>query len=120
MTPCSRWDIILVPFPFTDLTTSKKRPALVISPDAYNSGSDVVIAFITSRLATPSRPGDHLVGEWQAAGLLKPSLLRMKLATISRGIVIKKLGHLPKTEEDRIQTVLNRFFEPTTALPAQE
>ncbi len=50
MTPCSCWDIVLVPFPFTDLTTSKKRPALVVSPDSYNSGPDVIIAFITSQL----------------------------------------------------------------------
>lgn len=110
MTPCSRWDIILVPFPFTDLTTNKKRPALVISPDTYNGGPDVVIAFITSRLNTSARPGDYRIGEWQAAGLLKPSLLRMKLATISRDIVIKKLGHLPKTEEISVQAVLSSFF----------
>ncbi|MBL7077160.1 MAG: type II toxin-antitoxin system PemK/MazF family toxin [Kiritimatiellae bacterium] len=111
MTPCSRWDIVLVPFPFTDLTTSKKRPALVVSPDSYNSGPDVVIAFITSRLNTPQRPGDHLITDWQASGLPKPSQLRMKLATISRSIVIKKLGHLTPAEEGRVQAVLRSFFE---------
>ena len=51
MTPYRKWDIILVPFPFTDLTTVKKRPALIVSPDSYKkSGQDVVIAFLTSRM----------------------------------------------------------------------
>jgi mRNA interferase MazF len=111
MTPCSCWDIILVPFPFTDLTTSKKRPALVISPDRYNSGPDVIIAFITSQLQTPRRPGDHRIIDWQASGLPKPSQLRMKLATISRRIVIKKIGHLTSAEKSRVQAVIHRFFE---------
>ena len=111
MTPCSRWDIVLVPFPFTDLTTSKKRPALVVSPDNYNSGPDVVIAFITSQLKTPPRPGDHPITDWQACGLPKPSQLRMKLATISRHIVIKKLGHLTPSEKSRVHAVIGRFFE---------
>jgi len=111
MTPCSCWDIVLVPLPFTDLTTSKKRPALVVSPDSYNSGSDVIIAFITSQLNTLPRPGDHLIIDWQASGLPKPSRLRMKLATISRRIVIKKLGHLAATEKSRVQTVMSRFFD---------
>ena len=45
-----KWDIILVPFPFTDLKAVRKRPALIISPDEYNEKLDVVIAFITSKL----------------------------------------------------------------------
>jgi mRNA interferase MazF len=103
-----------VPFPFTDLTTSKKRPALVVSPDNYNSGPDVVIAFITSQLNTPPRPGDHLITDWQASGLPKPSQLRMKLATISRHIVIKRLGHLTPAEKSRVQAAIRRFFGLST------
>jgi len=111
MTPCRRWDVVLVPFPFTDLTTSKKRPALVISPDDYNDGPDVIIAFITSRLLTPQRPGDHRIEDWRESGLPKPSLLRMKLATVARGIVIRKLGRFTASEQDRAQAVLSSFFQ---------
>ena len=50
-TPYKRGDIVLVPFPFTDLTSSKKRPALVISPDSFNSQQqDLVVVAITSQL----------------------------------------------------------------------
>ncbi len=100
MTPCRRWDIVLVPFPFTDLTTNKKRPALVISPDSYNRGPDVVIAFITSQLKTQARPGDCFIEAWRESGLPKPSQLRMKLATVARSIV------LGKTPSEKVRRVM--------------
>ncbi len=110
MISCSRWDIILVPFPFTDLTTSKKRPALVISPDNYNRGQDLIIAFITSQLNTKPRPGDYLIGAWRESGLPKPSMLRMKIATIDRNIVIKKLGVLVADEYNAVRDAIIDFF----------
>ena len=46
-----RGDIVLVPFPFTDLSSSKRRPALVISPDDFNTRmQDLVVAAITSQM----------------------------------------------------------------------
>ena len=83
MTRYSKWDIILVPFPFTDLTTAKKRPALVVSPDSYNElGPDLVIAFLTSQTKILPRPGDYPIQSWKESGLPRASLLRMKFATI--------------------------------------
>ena len=47
----SRGDIVLVPFPFTDLTTTKQRPGLIISSDAFNaSRDDLVLLAVTSQL----------------------------------------------------------------------
>jgi mRNA interferase MazF len=63
-TTCKQWDIVLVPFPFTDLSASKKRPALIISPDEYNAGFDVIIAFITSNMDVKSKPGDYRQKIW--------------------------------------------------------
>ena len=43
--------IVLVSFPFTDLTSSKRRPALILSPDPFNSaGEDLVLAAVTSHI----------------------------------------------------------------------
>jgi mRNA interferase MazF len=105
-----KWDIVLVRFPFTDLKTTKQRPALIISPDKYNLGGDVIIVFITSQLDVAKRPGDYLIKEWQEARLPKPSMIRMKFATISPSIVIKKLGRLTNKDIKNYQNVLIDFF----------
>ena len=104
-----KWDIVLVPFPFSDLKTSKKRPGLVISPDAFNRGSDIIIAFITSQLDREQRTGDYLIKGWEKAGLPKPSLIRMKFTTIDKTIVIKKIGRLAKPDVDGFRKILVEF-----------
>ncbi len=111
MTAYRKWDILLVPFPITDLSTAKKRPALVVSPDVYNrSGPDLVIAFITSHMDVPPRPGDHRIQFWKEAGLPKASLLRMKFATINREIVLKRIGRFHPPGQSRMRAVLSGFF----------
>ena len=111
MTTCSRWDIVLVPFPFTDLTAVKRRPALVVSPDTSNhTGPDLVIAFLTSQINAAPRPGDYRIQAWQEAGLPKPTMLRMKFATVARSIAIKRLGAVSETDRLAIRAALMTFF----------
>lgn len=110
MIPYKKWDIILVPFPFTDLSTIKKRPALIISPDSYNDGLDFVIAFITSKIDAKERLGDYQIKYWQKANLPKPSMLRMKFATIDKRIIVKKLGSLTPKDIALYQKELIDFF----------
>ena len=105
-----KWEIILVPFPFTNLTSSKKRPALIISPDEYNNEMDVVIAFITSKLDLPYRFGDYKIKNWKEANLPKPSMIRRKFATIDKSIIKKKLGKLSKEDIIKLKNQLISFF----------
>ena len=67
-----KWSIVLVPFPFTDLSAAKKRPALIISPNNYNEYQDVIIAFVTSKLNIQHRIGDYKIREWKESNLPKP------------------------------------------------
>jgi len=106
-----KWDIILVPFPFTNLTTSKKRPALIVSPNEYNEKLDVVIAFITSKLDLEYRIGDYKIQEWGKSNLPKPSMLRMKFAIIDKSIIIKKLGRLSEKDVEKFSKLLKDFFK---------
>jgi mRNA interferase MazF len=99
MTTLSRGSVVLVPFPFTDLPVVKRRPAVVVSSNEYNRATgDVIIAQITSKVRSLPRPGDHLVGDWKAAGLLLPSLVRARMTTLHASIVIKVLGAMPSGE----------------------
>ena len=107
MTVYRRGDVVLVPFPFSEMHGAKRRPALVVSSDRYNSVSrEVIIAQITSRVQAPPRPGDHKIGEWQNAGLLAPSLVRARLATLNSSLVARKLGKMPEPDMRAIGTRL--------------
>lgn len=104
------WDNILVPFPFTNLQSVKKRPALIVSTDAFNIGPDVVILFITSNISSYGRQGDCLIQNWKEGGLPKPSMTRMKFATIEKSIIIKKIGRLPSNDQAAVSNELKLFF----------
>ena len=110
ITTYKKWEIILVPFPFTDLKSIKKRPALIVSPDEYNQEMEIVIAFITSKLDTKYRLGDYNIQEWQKSNLPKPSMIRMKFATINKSIIIKKIGKLSVKDINKFNKLLIDFF----------
>ena len=80
MTTYSFGDIVLVQFPFTDQSTAKKRPAVVISSDIYNRQSpDIIIMAVTSQMRSAGYFGDIAVNQLQQVGLLKPSVIKPML-----------------------------------------
>jgi mRNA interferase MazF len=86
---------VLVPFDFTDRSGTKWRPAVIVSSDRYNRISpDLLIAAITGNAHALLRLGDHRLRDWQAAGLLRPSMVQTKIATIQASLVGRKLGAL--------------------------
>ena len=77
MTSYEFGDIVLAPFPFTDQTSSKKRPAVVVSSAAYHrERPDLIIMAVTNQIRISATVGEVMVTEWQAAGLLKPSAIK--------------------------------------------
>jgi len=111
MTDYSYGDIVLVPFPFTDQTTIKKRPAVIVSSDAYNrQRPDIIITAITSQMHTADYFGDMIVSQWQEAGLLKPSVIKPIFTTIEKGLVIKKLGRMGDKDLTSLQGALKTIL----------
>ncbi len=104
-----KWEVILVPFPFTDLTTNKKRPALIISHDDYNKSENLVIALITSNIRDSYE--DYKIVKWSEAGFPKESVIKMKFATVDKSIIVRKLGKLKKEDIDSFKQKLLAFFE---------
>jgi len=99
-----RGDVVLVPFPFTDLSGFRNRPALVVSNDAHNQATgDLIIAQITGNVAGRPRNGDHYISEWQQAGLLAPSLVRAKLATLTSMRVRRAVGQMPIADMQAVE-----------------
>lgn len=111
MTAYERGDIVLVPFPFTDQTTTKKRPAVIISSNNYNNASpDIVIMAITSQTEKTFRIGECMIRKWEEAGLLKPSSIKPAISTIEQKLVLKKLGRLSSEDLDAMNKVLQDFL----------
>lgn len=95
-------DIILIPFPFTDLSGVKHRPAVVL----INSELDVTVAFTTSKVHWQDQY-DILLQPTHQNGLKKESIIRLnKIATIDNKIVIGKLGEL---DDKEIQVLNSRL-----------
>ncbi len=98
-TTCSRGDVVLVPYPFTDLTGSRQRPGVVVSSDTYNQATnDLMIAQITGNVTSPERSGDHMIVLWQQARLHMPSRVRAKIATFNHRVVRRVLGQLSQVD----------------------
>jgi mRNA interferase MazF len=111
---CRQGDLVLLPFPFTDLSAIKRRPALIISPDRLHQDSDdVILAAITSQVPPtlsqfemPLRSRDMAVGR-----LPKPSVVRLaKIFTAHRGIIVKRVGRLQQESLARILARLRSLF----------
>jgi len=105
-------DVLLVPFPFSNQTAVKKRPAVVVSSSAYNRSRPVLIILaLTSQPATSSAFGGTSLSNWKAAGLLKPSVFKPILATIEKSLVIQKMGRLHASDQKTLQQVLKTIIQ---------
>ena len=106
-----RGDIVLVSFPFTDLSSSKRRPALVISPDTFNDhGQDLVLAAITSE-----HPADLFAAlverDFVDGTLPQESFVKIaKIFTLHSALIIKRLCALQPEKLDEVLRKLRAFF----------
>ena len=75
-------DIVLVPFPFTNQSAAKRRPAVVVSSQAYHAErADLIIMAVTGQARPTPRLGEVPVTDWRVAGLIKPSVIPPSLCT---------------------------------------
>ena len=89
----SAGDVVVADFP--GATGVKRRPAVVLSSDAYHGvRPDLIIGLITSQTATAVGPTDYALLDWSAAGLRLPSAFRAFLATVPRSAITGRIGRL--------------------------
>lgn len=104
--------IVLVPFPFTDLTAAKLRPALVI----YEGEEDVVVAFVSSKVPSKLTDTDVLITKEQVGfrntGLKVNSVIKTdKVATLLKDSILGELGELDKELKKEVNQRLKKIFE---------
>jgi mRNA interferase MazF len=101
-------DVVVVPFPFSDLTNTKRRPALVL---ATLPGNDLILCQITSQatrdqMAVSITPDDFSEGSLNQISNARPN----RLFTADQGIVLYKIGHLGDRKLAEIMTVVRQLF----------
>lgn len=101
-------DIVLVPFPFTDLSGSKVRPALII---ANPGGDDVVLLFISSN-ATKLDKYEVILKPSKTNNLKIPSTVNCaKIATLEKKIILGEIGSLSVLEKKSVDLRLKQVFK---------
>lgn len=109
-----RFSVVLVPFPFDDLSGQKVRPAVCLT-DAVGIHRHVVLAFITSTVPSTPEPTDILLApgtpDFARTGLRVPSTLRLhRMVTMSTSTIRRQLGILAPGTQDEVQQRLRTLF----------
>ena len=105
-------DVVLVSFPFTDLTPSKRRPALVLSPDSFNAaGEDLVLAAVTSHITNDPDAVLLQRGDFAEGWLPKTSLVKTtKRFTMHSSLVVKRICALRIEKMEEVLRSMRGFF----------
>jgi len=99
-------EVILVSFPFADATGAKHRPALVLLD---TGDDDIVVARVTSQVAQTVLDVELI--EWQQAGLLLPSVVRVhKVATLEKRLVERRFGTLTPNDWSQVRTKIQQLW----------
>jgi mRNA interferase MazF len=106
---CESWQVVVVPFPFTDRTATKRRPALILSEKSFNRHGHTVLAMITSAAHGPW-PGDTRIEDAKAAGLEATSIVRLKLFTLDNRFIARQIGALGPTDRASVTTHLREVL----------
>ena len=106
--------VVLVRFPFDDLSTTKVRPAVCLT-GTIGEHDHIVLAFITSRLPATILPSDIVIDparpNLSATGLRVQSTLRLhRLMTVSRDVILRELGRIPSSVQRQIDEKLRQLF----------
>ena len=105
------FDVVVVPFPFTDSSRTRRRPALVLSRESeYGSVIEhSILAMVTSQKNDPW-PFDVKIQHKKQSGLTAPSVVRMKLFTLDNRFILRKIGHLSKSDRQNVKQSLSTIL----------
>ena len=103
----SKGDIVLIPFPFTDLSGNKLRPALVLAENTL----DITVSFITTQLQW-QEPTDIVLQPQKKNGIKKLSIVRLsKIATIDKSLIVGIIGSMSSTQILELDQKLKSIFQ---------
>jgi|ERR1043165_4560401 mRNA interferase MazF len=97
--------VVTVDFP--GVTGVKRRPTIVVSTATYHSTRpDVILAVVTSQIASASAPSDYVLQDWGPAGLRQPSAFRAFIVTLPAASIFSIIGQLSDRDWREVQARL--------------
>ena len=96
----SKNDVILVYYPFADLSTSKVRPAIIVSTPHISE--DVFVVHLTSKVLS-LLPGEFVLTHWADAGLNVTTAVNRGIYTVTSSLIIKKVGNLSTSDAKSLE-----------------
>ena len=104
-----QYDVVVVPFPFTEKLSSKRRPALILSNSSFNSNHDhVLLCMITSTRAL-TWSSDIVINDFKTVGLSMPCCVRFKLFTLPQSLILRTVGTMSQSDQKRIKRSLENI-----------
>lgn len=105
------FEVVTVPFPFTDTDQSKRRPVVILSSrSAFNeSAKHSIMAMITSATHVPW-PCDVPITDLHKAGLSAASVVRLKLFTLDHRLIVRKIGRLSSQDQKALSKALHKVL----------
>ncbi len=110
MTVYDPYNVVVVPFPFTDKAKQKPRPALVISSRAFNTNQGHVILLMITTAALTKWPSDIPIADLANAGLTAASVVRFKCFTLEESLVTRKIGALSGPDRETASASLQQVL----------
>ena len=105
----SKGDIVLLPYPFTDLKASKVRPAVVVATEDGRY-ADIFLVPVTSR-TSELNSGEFMLKEWSYAGLNVPSVVKRGCVLVDTKLILKKVGTCSKADIALLNKALKKWLE---------
>jgi mRNA interferase MazF len=108
-----RFDVVLVQFPYSNLSKSKKRPAVILAcVQPHHLPMHCIISMITSKMKGLQFPFDVTLKEYELAGLPKPSLVRIsKVVAIDSEIIVKRMGSLTHIDQLAVKKAFSKMMK---------
>lgn len=115
MTTFDPGDVVTVPFPFTDRSQTKRRPAVVLSSRRLSAhANQYVLAMVTSARHEPW-PFDVRIADGSSAGLRAESVVRWKLFSLDASLITRRIGALAARDRRRLRQRLTEALVPEVA-----
>ena len=103
----SKYDVILVRYPFSDRSNSKVRPAVVVNNQ--HASQDIIIVPLTSQISS-LLAGEYILSDWREAGLNVASAVKRGLYTLHEKLVVKAIGKLSDRDYRELHLSLQKWL----------